>query len=102
MATNLLEAYAKRLSVSESVYNKTHNGAPMSKQMKIVTARAIANTNALLSESFGNITAGGQMSDFAKDYKRFCTNIATIAVPGLIAPELVMTVPMTSASGYRV
>lgn len=101
MATNLLESYAKRLQVSESVYNKTHNGASMSKQMKIVTARAIHNTNNLLSESFGSITNGGQMSDFAKDYKRFCTNIATVAVPGLILPELMMTVPMSSASGYR-
>lgn len=34
------------------------------------------------------------------DYKRFCLNMLTVALPSLIAPDLVITQPMTSITGY--
>ena len=34
------------------------------------------------------------------DYKKFCLNIATVALPNLILPELMIVKPMTSFTGY--
>ena len=34
------------------------------------------------------------------DYKRFCLNISTVALPNLILPELMIVQPMTSITGY--
>lgn len=46
MATkSLFEAYKNRLSVSESVYGKMHNGERMSNNRKLVTAKLLENTN---------------------------------------------------------
>lgn len=33
-------------------------------------------------------------------YKKFCLNLTNVALPNLIAPELVIVHPMTSMSGY--
>ena len=41
----LLEAYAKRLAVSESVYGRQHNGAKMSNHKKLTVAKVLENTN---------------------------------------------------------
>ena len=43
---NLLEAYSKRLNVSESVYGKAHEGAKMDNRKKLVVAQCLKNTNA--------------------------------------------------------
>lgn len=42
---------------------------------------------------------GTQRADMGL-YKKFCLNLTTVAVPNLIAHELVMVQPMTSMSGY--
>jgi hypothetical protein len=34
------------------------------------------------------------------DYKKFCLNVSTVALPNLILPELMLTQPMTSITGY--
>ena len=40
---NLLEAYAKRIAVSESVYGKQHNGEKMSNHKKLTVAKCLEN-----------------------------------------------------------
>lgn len=54
---NLLEAYKKRLSVSESVYKNTHNGDVMDNHRKIAIAKCLENTNKFLTEAFDAASA---------------------------------------------
>ena len=49
---NLLEAYKNRLSLSESVYAKTHGGEKMDNHRKLVTARCLANIDSFMNEAF--------------------------------------------------
>lgn len=94
---NILEAYSKKLALSESVYAKTHNGESIPKTVKITTAKCIQTVNAFLAENLSGASATqlGDMKNFAK----FCTSITTVTVPSLIAPSLVMTVPMANQHG---
>ena len=94
----LLETYKKRLAVSESVYSKAHEGEALSTQNKIVVATMLNNINKLMTESFSN-SVGTQRADLGA-WKKFCLNLTTVAVPNLIASELVIVHPMTSISGY--
>lgn len=48
---NILEAYAKKLSVSEKVYAKEHGGAELSQMKKAAIARVLANTSEYLNEA---------------------------------------------------
>lgn len=66
---NLLEAYKKRLSVSESVYSKTHNGETLDDNKKYVIARVLANTSSYLNEAFAN-SVGTQRADLGL-FKKF-------------------------------
>ena len=93
-----MEAYKKRLAVAESVYAKSHNGEQMSNTRKLITAVTLQNVNKFLSEAFDN-SVGTQRADMGL-YKKFCLNLTNLAVPTLIAPDLVMVHPMTSMSGY--
>lgn len=94
---NLLEAYSKRLNVSESVYSKAHEGAKMDNRKKLAIAQCLKNTNAFLNEAFDN-SVGTQRADMGL-YKKFCLNLVTVALPNLIAPDLVLVHAMTSMSG---
>ena len=94
----LLETYAKRLNVSESVYRKTHAGEALPMNKKIAVATLLNNTNKFLTEAFAN-SIGTQRADLGS-FKKFCLNLTTVAVPSLIAFDLVMVKPMTSVSGY--
>ena len=98
MATSLLEAYKKRLAVAESVHQRTHNGAKMSPQKKLLVATCLNNTSKFINEAFDQ-SAPTQRSALG-DYKRFCLNIANISLPNLILPELMLTQPMTSFTGF--
>ncbi len=98
MATSLLEAYKKRLAVAESVHQRTHNGAKMSPQKKLLVATCLNNTSKFINEAFDH-SAPTQRSALG-DYKRFCLNIANISLPNLILPELMLTQPMTSFTGF--
>lgn len=95
---NLLESYAKRLNVSESVYSKAHDGESLSNEKKIAVARVLDNTSKFLNEAFTNST-GTQRADLGM-YKKFALNLTTVALPNLIAHDLVIVQPMSSMSGY--
>ena len=41
MATNLLEAYKKRIAIAESVYGRNHGGAKMDTNRRIVVAKCL-------------------------------------------------------------
>ena len=94
----LLEAYAKRLAVSESVYSKQHSGAKMSNHKKLTVAKVLENTNKFLNEAFSS-AMGTQRSDMG-EFKKFCLNLTTVALPNLIANDLVLVSPMSSMTGY--
>lgn len=95
---SLLENYKNRLSIAESVYSKSHNGASLDNARKILTAQCLRNVDKYMTEAFKN-SVGTQRADMGQ-YKRFCMNLTNVAVPNLIAPELVLTKPMTSMTGY--
>ena len=97
MAT-LLEKYSQRLAVSDNTFAKSHNGAKMDSTRKLMVAACLENTNKFLSESFNN-SVGTQRADMG-EFRKFALNLVTVALPTLIAPELVMVYPMTSFSGY--
>lgn len=59
---NLMEAYAKRLAISESVYGRQHDGQKMDNNRKLTVAKVLSNTNNFLNEAFDNST-GTQRSD---------------------------------------
>lgn len=59
---NLLETYKNRLTISESVYSKAHNGAKLDNNRKLVTAKCLQNVERFLNESFEN-SVGTQRSD---------------------------------------
>jgi len=98
MAKNLLESYSKRIALAESVHKKTHNGAGMSAQKKLMLATLLDNTSKFMNEAFDS-SAATQRSALG-DYKRFCLNITNVSVPNLILPEIMLTQPMTSIAGY--
>lgn len=95
---NLLESYKNRLALAESVHKKSHNGAGMSSQKKLLVATMLNNTSKFMNEAFDS-SAATQRSALG-DYKKFCLNITNVAVPNLILPEIMLTQPMTSIAGY--
>ena len=95
---SLLEAYKNRIRVAESVYQKSHDGEMMDNNRKILLARCLENTKNFLSEALDG-SVGTQRSDLGL-YKKFCTNLINVAIPNLIASDLVITKPMSSMSGY--
>ena len=95
---NLLEKYSKRLAVSEKVYAKENSGRKMDNHRALVVATCMDNVSRFLNESFGSGDAT-QRTDMG-NYKRFCLNLTTIALPNLIAHDLVLVQPMTSMVGY--
>lgn len=85
------------MSVAESVYRKT-TGTGMDMNRKLIIAKALENTEKFLNEAFDNST-GTQRSDLGM-YKRFALNLINVALPNLIAPELVIVHSMDSMAGY--
>lgn len=94
----LVETYKKRLTVAESVYKRDHNNEPLSHEKKVVIASVLNNTSKFLNEAF-NATAATQASSITAN-KKFILNLNTIALPNLIAFDLVMVKPMNSRAGY--
>lgn len=66
--------------------------------MKLVVAKVLENTNRFLNEAFEN-SVGTQRSDMGA-FKKFALNLTTVALPNLIANDLVIVHPMSSLSGY--
>lgn len=98
MAVNLVEAYKNRINLAESIHMKSHNGAKMSAQKKLMIASVLNNTSKFLNERFEGASATNR-SDIG-NYKRFCLNVSNVALPNLILPELVLVSPMASLTGY--
>lgn len=95
---NLLETYAKRIKIAESVYAKEHGNATLDTNKKIVVAKVLENTSKYLNESFSN-SVGTQRADLGT-FKKFCLDLTTVALPNLIANDLVIVKPMASITGY--
>ena len=94
----LLETYEKRLKVSEGVYAKAHEGETLSNTKKMAVAMVLNNTNKFMNEAFAN-SVGTQKSDLGL-FKKFTLNLTTVALPNLIAHDLVIVHPMASMSGF--
>lgn len=95
---NICEAYAKKLAISEKVYAKEHGGAELSDSKKVAIARVLANTSEYLNEAFEN-SVGTQLANM-KTFKKFCLDLTTVALPNLIANDLVIVYPMKSRTGF--
>ena len=67
---NLLESYKNRLSLSEAVYQKSHNGARMSNSKKLLIATVLNNTSKFVNEAFDS-SAATQRSALG-EFKKFC------------------------------
>ncbi len=94
----ITEAFAKKLAISEKVYANEHGGRAMTEANKIAVARVLANTSEYLSEAFES-SVGTQLSNM-KQFKKFCLDLTTVALPNLIANDLVMVYPLKSRTGY--
>ena len=94
---NLLESYKNRLAISESVHKNFH-GSAMSPAKKTMIAACLNNMSKFMNESFDN-SAVTQRSALG-NFKKFCLNVATTSLPTLILPDLMLTQPMSSISGY--
>jgi hypothetical protein len=97
MRTNLLETYSRQLKVAEAYVAKNFDGKTISANTQLTTAVLLDNTNRWMTEAY-NGTISTQRSDLG-DWKKFCLNLTNIAVPSLIANDLVIVHPMTSYSG---
>lgn len=95
---NLLESYKNRLAISESVYQQSHGGAKMPTAKKMMIATVMNNTAKFLNEAF--TTSAATQKSAIGDWKKFCLNVSTTALPNLILPELVITKPMASMTGF--
>ena len=99
MATkSLFEAYKNRLTVANNYFGKTHEGRQMSQNQKLVTAKCLENVNRFMNEAY-DASVGTQRADMGM-FKKFCMNLTTVALPNLIAHDLVIVHPMSSMSGF--
>jgi len=96
---NLLESFAKRVKLAEAVYNKNHSDETMSYDKKVMVAKVLDNTNKLLKEALGGVSAT-QRADL-QTQRRFCIDITNVAIANLIASDLVLTKAMPGRTGVR-
>lgn len=93
----LLEKYQQRLGVAKDAYARNHSDAlDMNKQLTLV--KVLDNTQNYLKESLTSANATQRAS--LGEFKKFCLDITNISLPNLIAPELVITKPIASFTGY--
>ena len=76
MEKTLLEKYAPRIEISESVYAKA-TGNTMDNQRKATIAMVLDNETKFLNEAFSN-SVGTQRADLGA-WKKFCLNLTTVA-----------------------
>ena len=98
MRQNLLETYSRQLKVAEAYVAKNFEGKTMSSNTALTTAVLLDNTNRWITESLSNEIGATNRGDMGA-WKKFCLNLTNIAVPSLIANDLVIVHPMTSYSG---
>jgi hypothetical protein len=70
----------------------------MSSNTALTTAVLLDNTNRWMTESLNSEIGATSRGDLGA-WKKFCLNLTNIAVPSLIANDLVIVHPMTSYSG---
>ena len=93
---NLLETYGRQLKVAEAYVAKNFDGKEISANTQLTTAVLLDNTQKFLNEAVeSGVTNHGDLGA----WKKFCLNLTNIAVPSLIANDLVIVHPMTSISG---
>lgn len=97
MRQNLLETYSNQIRVAEAYVYKHFNGKSISNNTKLTTAVLLDNTNRWISTAL-NESLSTTRRDLG-DWKKFCLNLTNLAVPTLIANDLVIVHPMTSYSG---
>jgi hypothetical protein len=96
----LVEAYKQRLTVANEAYAAEHNGKTLSESKQVLVATMLNNVNKRMNEALGfNNSLAVQRSDMGA-WKKFCLALTTVAVPNLIASDIVLTHPMTSVHGY--
>ena len=98
MRQNLLETYSRQLKVAEAYVAKNFEGKQMSSNTALTTAVLLDNTNRWITESLNSEIGAVNRGDMGA-WKKFCLNLTNIAVPSLIANDLVIVHPMTSYSG---
>ena len=98
MRQNLLETYSRQLKVAEAYVAKNFDGKAISANTQLTTAVLLDNTNRWMTESLNSELGATQRGDLGA-WKKFCLNLTNIAVPSLIANDLVIVHPMTSYSG---
>ena len=98
MRQNLLETYSRQLKVAEAYVAKNFEGKTMSSNTALTTAVLLDNTNRWMTESLNSEIGATSRGDLGA-WKKFCLNLTNIAVPSLIANDLVIVHPMTSYSG---
>ena len=98
MRQNLLETYSRQLKVAEAYVAKNFEGKKVSSNTALTTAVLLDNTNRWITESLSNEIGATSRADMGA-WKKFCLNLTNIAVPSLIANDLVIVHPMTSYSG---
>lgn len=94
---DLKETFKKRLKVSEAAYKSRNVGSDLSVNTQNVIARCLANTSTFLTEQYAP-TSGTQMNNVGP-YKKFALDITTVAMPNLIAHDLVLVKPLPSFTG---
>lgn len=94
MRTNLLETYSRQIKVAEAYVAKNFDGRQVSDNTKLTTAVLLDNTNRFMTESIdsGLGTHSTERADLGA-WKKFCLNLTNIAVPSLIANNLVIVHP---------
>lgn len=97
MAT-LLEKYSRQIKVAEAYVANNFEGKRVSETTKLNTAVLIDNTNKFMTMMESMNTQATERSNLG-EWKKFCLNLTNIAVPSLIANDLVIVHAMTSFSG---
>lgn len=96
----LVEAYKQRITVANEAYAAEHNGKTLSESKQVLVATMLNNVNKRMNEALGfSNSLAVQRSDMGA-WKKFCLALTTVAVPNLIASDIVLTHPMTSIHGY--
>lgn len=95
---SLVEAYKNRLALAENLYKQEHDGKSLTESKKMIIAKVLNNTNQFLTEKF-EAAQGTQLASLG-DWKKFCLDLTNVALPNLIAMDLVLTSPMKSSNGY--
>lgn len=82
MANMLLEKYANKIKLAESVYAKAHNGERMDRMKQMTVAKCLDNVNKFLTESM-DMTAAATQRGAMGEYKKFCIALTNVGIPNL-------------------